>query len=1087
MATRQKLIHIHSNVYSNGIVKAPTSESLEYGELAINYNSTEPCLFLKDVDDNIRQISTNDTVLSKAVLGETYSVPEIEDDSELIITKDDSAVTAIGKLVKTLEDNEEIIAAAMNDINERVDAYDATIEDVNTTISNVNSAVETLSGTVENINGSIEEINTKLDGISASVSQEYEGVEYNSKLSEAGITFENVEAGDTLDAVANKLENNVSTIVDVIIENEEIVAGAICDLSKLSDKVTELEGRPYQISDDYQAVEYNGLLEAMELSEFTPVEAMDTLDTVATKLDTNISKLVDIVIENEFITSNTLNELNDRFDNVKPPVVEDYYKPVTYPEIITGEYVFNAVQPNDTLTQAVDKIDGNLSKLVEVTLDNELATAEALNVLNERLIAVEENGGNVSAPSVSYEGGTYVDVTNGVIDVKTGTTSTTVAVGNHSHAEFASLASQASLNELSETVTEIGNRTTIQSAQTATVAATASQTEYSLNIEAGAYSNPMLRSGSNKTFNGSNEITINIPTNTTHLINDSGYLTPDSEEITGLQSDVSTLSTKAANSASTLNTAISNEVTARTNAINATNTNVGTLSGSVVDNITTINNNIATINNNITTMNNNTNTLSGSVVTNKNDISTISGKVDKLVGADSNKSVRTIASEVLASELIPSNAKDSLNTLQEIAAWIQKHPDDASAMNTSITNLQTDVNTLKNAGYITTGATVSKANSATTAVSATTAASAAAVAWTNVSGRPSSLPASDVSAWAKASTKPSYTYTEVGAAAASHTHDDRYYTETEMNTKLAGKSDTGHTHSNYLTGITKSQVTTALGYTPPSADTNTWRSITSATGNSTDISMSQSGATALYNTLNNKFAGYSLSSHTHSYAAASHTHDDRYYTETEMNTKLAGKSDTGHSHSNYLTSHQTIYDLTFSAGAFTAGTFDPNGAAKTINVPTHTSHLTNNSGFITTASTVSKANSATTAASAASVAWGNVSGKPSSFTPAAHTHDFITYESGHTSCTSLSNIAVTKRLVICTVSASGSFSVASTPADGREVHVMVKNSGSSDITVTLPTASPYVNLTGDSITVAAGGWAEINVLSDGTNRFLRAL
>lgn len=33
-----------------------------------------------------------------------------------------------------------------------------------------------------------------------------------------------------------------------------------------------------------------------------------------------------------------------------------------------------------------------------------------------------------------------------------------------------------------------------------------------------------------------------------------------------------------------------------------------------------------------------------------------------------------------------------------------------------------------------------------------------------------------------------------------------------------------------------------------------------------------------------------------SYAAASHSHDDRYYTESEMNTKLAGKSDTNHSH-----------------------------------------------------------------------------------------------------------------------------------------------------------------------------------------------
>ena len=41
--------------------------------------------------------------------------------------------------------------------------------------------------------------------------------------------------------------------------------------------------------------------------------------------------------------------------------------------------------------------------------------------------------------------------------------------------------------------------------------------------------------------------------------------------------------------------------------------------------------------------------------------------------------------------------------------------------------------------------------------------SAGSVAWGNVSGRPSSLPASDVYSWAKASSKPSYTASEVGA------------------------------------------------------------------------------------------------------------------------------------------------------------------------------------------------------------------------------------------------------------------------------------------------------------------------------------
>lgn len=67
------------------------------------------------------------------------------------------------------------------------------------------------------------------------------------------------------------------------------------------------------------------------------------------------------------------------------------------------------------------------------------------------------------------------------------------------------------------------------------------------------------------------------------------------------------------------------------------------------------------------------------------------GKLTTLIGSDASKSVRTIANEELAAQLIPENAKDSLNTLQEIAAWIQDHPDDASAMNTAIEALQTKV------------------------------------------------------------------------------------------------------------------------------------------------------------------------------------------------------------------------------------------------------------------------------------------------------------------------------------------------------------------------------------------------------------
>lgn len=67
------------------------------------------------------------------------------------------------------------------------------------------------------------------------------------------------------------------------------------------------------------------------------------------------------------------------------------------------------------------------------------------------------------------------------------------------------------------------------------------------------------------------------------------------------------------------------------------------------------------------------------------------GKLTTLIGTDAGKSVRAIANEELVAQLIPETAAASLDTLQEIAAWIQAHPGDASAMNAAIEALETKV------------------------------------------------------------------------------------------------------------------------------------------------------------------------------------------------------------------------------------------------------------------------------------------------------------------------------------------------------------------------------------------------------------
>jgi hypothetical protein len=75
-------------------------------------------------------------------------------------------------------------------------------------------------------------------------------------------------------------------------------------------------------------------------------------------------------------------------------------------------------------------------------------------------------------------------------------------------------------------------------------------------------------------------------------------------------------------------------------------------------------------------------------------INTEKGRVDTLVGSDTGKSVRQIAALELAAQLIPENAKDAYDTLQEIAAWIQAHPEEAASMNEAIGKNTTAVSEL---------------------------------------------------------------------------------------------------------------------------------------------------------------------------------------------------------------------------------------------------------------------------------------------------------------------------------------------------------------------------------------------------------
>lgn len=102
--------------------------------------------------------------------------------------------------------------------------------------------------------------------------------------------------------------------------------------------------------------------------------------------------------------------------------------------------------------------------------------------------------------------------------------------------------------------------------------------------------------------------------------------------------------------------------------------------------------NLTTVVDGVKTTAENADTLSKA---NKAAIDVLNGVTAEDTTGDAGKSVRTIAAEELAKQLIPEDAQESLDTLAEIAKWIQDHPDDAAAMNTAIQKNASDIAALQ--------------------------------------------------------------------------------------------------------------------------------------------------------------------------------------------------------------------------------------------------------------------------------------------------------------------------------------------------------------------------------------------------------
>ena len=241
-----------------------------------------------------------------------------------------------------------------------------------------------------------------------------------------------------------------------------------------------------------------------------------------------------------------------------------------------------------------------------------------------------------------------------------------------------------------------------------------------------------------------------------------------------------------------------------------------------------------------------------------------------------------------------------------------------------------------------------------------TAGTATSVPWSGVTGKPSSYPP------------------------ASHNHDERYYTETEMNSKLAEKAPKVHTH-------VKSEV--GLGNVDNTADAN--KSVKYAT----------SAGSASYTT---KMQTYKLGS-------TSETYGTQYplYAQWEDSTNLRLKCDGYTVKTSYSDNAgsatkatqdsagqqiNTTYikglsvsgrTITYTKGDGTTGTIttQDTNTWRPLGTTGDTACAGNDSR-LSNARPASDVYSWAKASSKPSYSWGEITGKPSTFAPASHTHNY---------------------------------------------------------------------------------------------------
>lgn len=410
---------------------------------------------LSDIEAKIDKI--HNLGFGGAVSGDTTAEDLYAEDDRLSAAT--SMVDADKMLSKAIDDNSMVIAAAANNLNERINeavdkfqivfgksaadtvsAEELYEEDANLSgassmaeadrmlsrvvdenafvtsaaLNNLNTRSNIISGDVESVISRLDAVGTNLETLNDKI-ENLDAIDVDNTLTKTSAITEDGKVVYTIGVIIdNSLDENSSlpvansAVSTVIKENEEVVAAALNDLNN---RLIELSGNSHDervddIIRDLDALEdtvgnlSSGLTDVRDVAEDSANDIRN-IESGMTDIQNDISELADY-------TADAINGIDSGLTNVESGLTE-----------VTLD-VENLEMDVDTLKDEVSGLTSGLTELSQIVSDNELVVAAAFNDVNDRLIELEENTvTEITSDTFKIErtgGSVNIDFEDGIID-----------------------------------------------------------------------------------------------------------------------------------------------------------------------------------------------------------------------------------------------------------------------------------------------------------------------------------------------------------------------------------------------------------------------------------------------------------------------------------------------------------------------------------------------------------------------------------------------------------------------------------------------------------------------------------------------